>query len=96
MQLASFGVPFFVRSCHIETSEEHPDIPHHVPEDYDDEDDEMTVTSPRSEDPLTILTCGVRTPILSLHHRLAPRKSLVIPGAPRPPNKNPKKNKINK
>ena len=45
-------------------------------EDHDEEDDE--VTSQRSEDPLAILTCGVRTPILSLHHRLAPRKSLVI------------------
>ena len=47
-----------------------------VPEDEEDDDDE--VTSQRSEDPLAILTCGVRTPILSLCHRLASRKSLVI------------------
>ena len=45
-------------------------------EDHDEEDDE--VTSQRSEDPLPILTCGVSTPILSLCHRLASRKSLVI------------------
>ena len=44
--------------------------------------DETTVTSLRSEDPLSILTCGVRTPILSLRHRLAPRKSLVILAPP--------------
>merc|ERR1711994_292603 len=31
--------PFiFVRSCHIDTSWEHSDIPHHVPEDHDEED----------------------------------------------------------